>query len=169
MLHRQRFFSSVFPPLLASSSAVAADSAARQHYLLGIMQLLLHVPQSILVENLKDVLPVTLLALSAEKGELKTAALRTFFVLVQESVDSCAPHMSTVVPLLLSLASFQSSVAARVCAVDSLLALTKLPFHHLYPYLKRVTDGLRAPLDDRKKVVRRHAALCRNEWLVLTK
>ena len=72
----------MFLPLINIYLCISMAYEKKQQYLLGLMQLILNVPQSIVIENMKDVLPVTIMSLSSNNDVVKMAALRTFLILV---------------------------------------------------------------------------------------
>ena len=52
-------------------------------------------------------------------------------------------------------------------ALECLLALTKLPYHLLHPHKNDVIARVGKCLDDKKRLVRQQAVLCRNKWYSL--
>jgi hypothetical protein len=57
----------------------------------------------------------------------------------------------------------------RLRALQCLEAVTVLPYHKIFPQRVTVTNALAAALDDPKRIVRKQAVRCRNEWFVLSK
>ena len=98
--------------------------------------------------------------------------LRALGAVSAVALGELAPHALALVPALLALATKPASngggrPATRAAAIDSLRALTALPFLTLRPLRERVVGGLVNALDDPRRAVRRRAAACRNEWATI--
>ena len=101
-------------------------------------------------------------------GLTSLAFWSTAQMLVRLSVDTIAPHLNTVTPILVKLSKPKagSSALVRARAIDCLQVLTALPYHKLHPHKQSVVRGLVPALDDPRRAVRRRAVCCRNDWCV---
>lgn len=76
------------------------------------------------------------------------------------------PHISTVVPLLVTVAQL-SSAANRAAALRTLHAFAALPYPRLFPVKAIIFRGLAKVCDDNKRSIRLLAARVRNEFSTL--
>jgi hypothetical protein len=53
---------------------------------------------------------------------------------VRSSVRAIDDHISSLIPVLLDLTHYRTSVDVRLAAIDCLEALTSLPYTRLHPY-----------------------------------
>jgi hypothetical protein len=105
------------------------------------------------------------------------SALSCLSMLTRRSAGCLAPHLPSLAPLLLSLASvrlpdgtpnpYAGRPAVRAGSLECLRSLLVLPYHKLHPVRQAVIAGLVAVLDDPKRAVRRRAAACRSDWITL--
>ena len=72
---------------------------------------------------------------------------------------------STVLSSLLKLASFSGAADVRICSIQCLSAMLKLPYHLLHPQQKQVVAALALAVDDKKRRVRQEAVKCRKAWV----
>lgn len=99
------------------------------------------------------------------------AALRVLSAVIQKADSKLvAVHLQSIIPPLLRLSdhSIESNPIVRGRCIETLIHMTNLPYQTLFPYKKQVSKSLVAALEDPKRVVRRRAVTCRNEWLTLS-
>ena len=72
---------------------------------------------------------------------------------------------STVLSSLLKLTSFNGAADVRICSIQCLGAMLKLPYHLLHPQQKQVVAALALAVDDKKRRVRQEAVTCRKAWV----
>eukprot|EP00743_Colponemidia_sp_Colp-15_P006061 GILK01006515.1.p1 GENE.GILK01006515.1~~GILK01006515.1.p1 ORF type:complete len:1082 (+),score=185.82 GILK01006515.1:34-3279(+) len=166
-LYKQKTFVMVFP-LLLEGYHKCTDDEDKAFYLKAVGHLLANIPQHILLEHTKTVLPLLIKALGSTDAQLQVVTLSVFVILVKEAVNIVAEHASTLIPMFLQLTTFQRSMSVRVSAIQCLQEFTRLPFVRIFPFQRQVINDLKQALDDPKRLVRRHAVLCRNEWSVLS-
>ena len=77
-------------------------------------------------------------------------------------------YVTSLIPRLLSLAKAPESMNLRIQAISCLQILSGLSVHYVYPYQKNVISSLKNCLDDKKRLVRREAYKCRNQWYLLS-
>lgn len=120
-------------------------------------------------------------SLPLQVAELRDAvagsALSCLRMLLGRSPSCLAPHVPSLAPLLLSLASlrlpsgavnpYAAKPVVRAAALACLRSLLVLPYHKLHPVRQTVIAGLVLPLDDPKRAVRRRAAACRSDWITI--
>jgi hypothetical protein len=100
---------------------------------------------------------------------VRVAALKSLVCIVTRAPAAAEPHVIALAEPLLSLARFAGAPQGpkplvRACALDALRALAMLPHARLHPVREKVLRGLLPVLDDPKRVVRRRAGACRNDW-----
>lgn len=193
LLYRQRTFDFVFPALFEFIRA-HLGSAASVEALIAFSHVVANSPKAIYTPHLAQIFPLMVQAINMDDAELGSSAVRTFRVLLFESVDGAKPFLKDVFPGLLKQAQFAYAVASR-CRVfckfavssdpispysthrtgamdrhDALECLSKLatiPYELIHPYKDSVLRKLLLVLDDRKRFVRHTAVRVRNQWSVL--
>jgi len=178
-LYKQRLFAFVQARL-----AAVTDTAAAVPLLLSLCSMATHLPQALLLAETERVVPIVVRTLAVIRGgrasgesplfsELRDAvassALTSLYMLIHAAAPAVAPHLPSVVPVLLALAHKRGGAKplVRATAIDCLRGCVKLPYHQLHPVRAAVVAGLLPVLDDPKRAVRRRAAVCRNEWITL--
>lgn len=73
-------------------------------------------------------------------------------------------ELGSLIPGLVHLASESDKAAVRRAALDTLAAVTVLPYETLHPYKRDVMRCLGKALDDHKRMVRVAAVQCREKW-----
>jgi len=184
-LYKQRFFVQNLPHMLAlfqttmkqddddAAASNATDqpttsSSTRYVVLLALSHLLKHVPHTIIKQELQTLLPLLLQSLSHPNPELRVATLDTVTVLLRDDLKTLAPHLSTLIPVLLDLMLYKPSKHVRLNALACLGQIRLLPYQQLHPFRERVLATLGSALDDHKKAVRKAAAKARNQWYLLS-
>eukprot|EP00904_Undaria_pinnatifida_P006781 jgi/Undpi1/3232/HiC_scaffold_15.g06606.m1 len=166
------------------------EASDRVPALLALLHLARGVPREALTQELEAVVVALVQALGSEYPPLQAAALETLQVLLRDFLAEFGQHLSSVIPLLLSLAEGRGgsrigsndgrrrdkpmpydkggvSAVDRFRAVQCLMGLTALPYSRLHPFKTQVTRRLRTPLDDTRRAVRQAAAEARNVWFLL--
>ena len=72
-------------------------------------------------------------------------------------------HVDSLIKILLTLTKFPS-MEVRERAVITLELFTSFPYPKIHPSKDNVICQLLPVLDDKKRIVRRAASRCRNEW-----
>ena len=87
--------------------------------------------------------------------------------LIESAPTTVISHIDSLVKLLLQLTRYQASMKVREKSVLTLERFCTFPFRVLFPVRDVVVSELKQVLDDRKRIVRRAASRCRNEWSVV--
>jgi len=170
VLYKQKFFNSVFPDLLSGFKSHKASSSSHL-YLVAISNLLKHVPKSVLLSELQEILPVLVQSLSPDNGTdamLYQSTLTTITLLARETPESIADHASSLLPLLLNIAVSASSMMVRKASLHCIKHFANLPYHKIFPLKNTVVVSLQKCLDDKKRMVRKEAVKARNQWFSLS-
>ena len=161
IMQRQRLFATSLPALLAGYQSAAAPGAGAP-FLRTVCVMLQHVPKPVLLAEIGQVLPVIMESLTMPAVGIAEASLSVVQTLIADVPDRLEPVVEGLVSLLLSM-SRDGSLTERQLALRSLRALAELPAHRIFPLASMVLGGLTA-VDDRKRLVRREAALCSSRW-----
>ncbi|GBG34115.1 MMS19 nucleotide excision repair protein-like [Hondaea fermentalgiana] len=167
LFFQQRFFAKYFPLVRDRVTAAAPDSPRYHFYLLAAVQLIEHVPRAVMLQD--ATLSFLTRALQDPGLDVKTSALASISVLIEDNVQTAEPLLSTIIPLLLDLSVYKPGLLARnrALAIDTLMAFTELPYNKIHTFRAEVSKSLSKALDDPKRAVRKRAVACRNRWLIL--
>ncbi|KAL6063452.1 MMS19 nucleotide excision repair protein [Balamuthia mandrillaris] len=165
VLWKQRYFSETLPTLLVGFKT--CGQSHKPYYLVAIANLLKHIPKSILLSELPVVIPLLLQSLGTSSASLLRSTLSTVSMLLEEAPEQMAKDISSLIPQLLRLTTFDTSMHVRMEALKALAGVAGLPYAHVYPFKKQVVNELTNALDDRKRIVRQAAVRCRNCWFML--
>ncbi|KAJ1910253.1 hypothetical protein IWQ60_010748 [Tieghemiomyces parasiticus] len=181
LLYRQKFFSQCLPGLIAgyrrqhtSSDTPSTDASPltpadpRPHYLLALSHMLPHVPKPVLMADLPALMPLLLSSLTVPEPELRIGTTNTLYVVALDAPQLVAQHLGTVVRSLLALTHARdphNPMGVRTAALKCLAVLPQtLDYEVIHPYKDETLRALRGPLDDKKRLVRKEAVVCRNRW-----
>ena len=162
IMYKQRVFATLLPQLLALYEACGDTNV-----LIAVSHLLQGVPKAVLEPELDTLLPLLISALTSDSIPLQVATVTSFASLAIDVPSSMAPALDDLLPTLLSLSRFRSSVNVRLASLSCLGALAGLSEAYLRPYVKRVVRVLGQALDDPKRAVRSAAVGARNKWSLL--
>ncbi|RMX48437.1 hypothetical protein pdam_00020451, partial [Pocillopora damicornis] len=165
MMYRQRLFMETSPKLIGGFHS--AKPEFKHHYLCALSHLLQWIPKQVLLSEVPNLMPLLVQSLSCDEQSLKLSTLQTMYSLVLDAPEIISRQVTSLVPMLLGLTKFQLSMKVRMEALKCLGALTTLPHHVVYPYKTKVCKALADSVDDKKRLVRKEAVKCRNEWFLL--
>lgn len=165
MMYRQRLFMETAPKLIQGFNA--AESELKHHYLCALSHLLQWIPKQVLLSEVPSLMPLLVQSLSCDEQSLKLSTLGTMYSLIFDAPEIITRHVTSLVPMLLGLSQFQLSMKIRMEALKCLGAMTTCPHHAVYPYKTKVCKTLAQSVDDKKRLVRKEAVKCRNEWYLL--
>eukprot|EP00042_Codosiga_hollandica_P058429 m.880883 g.880883 ORF g.880883 m.880883 type:complete len:1009 (-) comp59857_c0_seq3:150-3176(-) len=165
-LYKQRFFQENIAVLLSGHEQ--AHDASKGFYLMALSNLLLGVPKQLLVSELPKVFPMLLESVRATDPILQETTLKTLRSLTVDAPELLSGHVRTLVEATSTLALQATTMAVRLAALQALTSLTVLPPHKVLPYVADVVRGIVPALDDRKRLVRQEAVICRAAWIRLS-
>ncbi|RHZ75216.1 hypothetical protein Glove_216g121 [Diversispora epigaea] len=169
ILYKQRFFDYVMPKLVQGFTESSGD--AKHNYLIALSNLLRNIPKQILMSEISPVFPLLVHSLSLPDPDLKASTIDTFYLIALEMPHIISEHVSTLIPLLLSLTNVEdgNTIKVRVAALQCLSVFPDtVPFDVLYPFKSKILRDLGDVLDDKKRIVRKEAVNCRSRWFLFT-
>ncbi|CAI2171239.1 19808_t:CDS:10 [Funneliformis geosporum] len=144
-----------------------ANDKYKHNYLIALSYLLRNVPKQVLLSELPPLFPLLIRSLSLPDAELKASTLDTFYIISEDAPHIISEHVSSLIPLLLSLTKpdHGNTMRVRIAALRCLSILPDhIPFDVLFPFKFRVLKELSTALDDKKRLVRKQAVDCRSKW-----
>jgi len=164
IMYKQRLVDFVLPKLVElhkKGNEVAKSSISK-----AISCLFQQLPKQVVQKQLVPLIPLLIHSLSMSDVSVLSSTLSTFNSLENPAV--LKNHVTSLIPRLLLLAKAPESMNVRIEAISCLQCLSNLPVHSVYPYQKNVIKSLKSCLDDKKRLVRREAYKCRNQWYLLS-
>ncbi|KAJ2080578.1 hypothetical protein H4R24_002984 [Coemansia sp. RSA 988] len=169
LLSKQRFYATVVPEITTNFKS-ATNDVVKANLLVVLTHTVGHMPKSVLMTGIEEVVPLLLSAIRLTTSDLKAASIRTITMVILESPDTLQEQLATpIIPLLLASVTHTSpanSVEVRCAAQDALMLIPeKYPFSALSATRKDVLHALAKARDDRKRLVRMEAVKAYNKWL----
>ncbi|KAJ2891290.1 hypothetical protein IWW38_003686 [Coemansia aciculifera] len=171
VLAKQRFYSTVVPELTAGFQSTG-DDAVKANLLVVLTNAVRHMPKSVLMNGIENVVPLLLSAIRLTAGDLKAASIRTIILVILETPETLRDEVTTsIIPLI--VASTDQGNPANTVDVRraALSALSLVPEKYPYPVVhttrKDVLRALALARDDRKRLVRQDAVKAYNKWFNL--
>lgn len=164
IFHKQRLFSLVVPQLV---SLYQSQESIRQYCIETLSYIMQAVPKQVLLADLPNLLPLLLESLnssSLDQHGVLISSLDALHSLVNDAPAIISEHLSSLVPRLLQISQTNLYMKVRISSLKCLSVLTILPSHLTYPHQNHVIRELALCLDDKKRLVRKEAVSCRNEW-----
>ena len=121
-------------------------------------------------EQIHEVVPVVVQSAACAEQSVVALALSVLLRVCPDPAsmrDHLTAHAHSLVPRLVRTAVLAPDSATRARALQLLTAMSRLPFQRVIAFRTLVQKGLVPALDDRKRVVRRWAAKCRNAWAIM--
>ena len=167
---RQRAFERWFRVL---TEDMATSSKSSEALLGACASLAAGAPQSILMESIKEVIPIMIRASKSERLETRVAGLRILKTIIDDATDTIEAYLSTLIPFLLKFLTGPTKARDPVDRLDALAVLeclpSYLPYHKLHPHRSTISSALaKGALDDTKRSVRQKAVECRERWAMFT-
>ncbi|KAI9221353.1 Dos2-interacting transcription regulator of RNA-Pol-II-domain-containing protein [Blastocladiella britannica] len=172
-LYKQRVYHRCLPRITAGISATNPVSASRDSFMIALGHLLHSVPTQVLLGSVDQILPLLMAAISLAKDDqlrndpaLLEYALATLVLVAKSAPATLVPHVSTLVPRWLEIASnpYANPMSARMAALQCLREASAFQSTAVFPLRASILRGLSYPLDDPKRLVRRAAVDCRAAW-----
>uniref|UniRef100_A0A4W3IBQ0 MMS19 nucleotide excision repair protein n=1 Tax=Callorhinchus milii TaxID=7868 RepID=A0A4W3IBQ0_CALMI len=164
IMYRQRFFTENVPKLVQGFHSAGKDN--KSNYLKALSHVMNSLPKQVLMTELPSLLTLLLEALSCSDQVVQLSTLGCLHPLLQEAPQIVSLHVDTLISKLLSLAT-SPTMKVRIASLQCMHAMTRLPTHVILPHKARTIRALTQPLDDKKRLVRKEAALARGEWFLL--
>ncbi|ODV66994.1 ARM repeat-containing protein [Hyphopichia burtonii NRRL Y-1933] len=163
LLYKQQLFEIILPKLISGYEA----GKNQEIYLNSLSIILNNISTAILKPHLNEISPLVLKSLNINNSLILEASLSTFEIIISESPDTVTPHLSNIIPKLLSLVSSKKVInkqlinteKIRLLALKSLMGIfTSIDLPNVIPYQKSAINKLEIALDDKKRVVRKYAS-----------
>lgn len=130
----------------------------KPNYLVALSNILYSVSPTVIVTELRNILPLLLQSLDLNEPAVKSATIETLFTTVQESSDAVKEHVSSLISRLLTTCINRETNPPRVRAA-ALRCLSIFPGtirnELLLPFKQQVLRSLMGVLDDPKRNVRK--------------
>ncbi|KAJ2125787.1 hypothetical protein GGH12_002794 [Coemansia sp. RSA 1822] len=169
LLSKQRFYATVVPEITSNFNS-ASDDTIKANLLVVLTHSVQHMPKSVLMSGIEDVVPLLLSAIRLTSGSLKAASIRTITMVVLETPDTLKSKVtSSIIPLLIGSLTYSDAANTVQVRQATLDALSLVPEKYAYSVIQGARrDVLRALVkarDDRKRLVRADAVKAYNKWL----
>ncbi|KAJ1964135.1 hypothetical protein GGI12_001619 [Dipsacomyces acuminosporus] len=169
LLFKQRFYATVLPEITSKFKSSQSDDV-KANLLVVLTSVVKHMPKSVLMNGIEDVIPLLLSAIRLTQGDLKAASIKTVTMVILETPDTLKGELvSSVIPLLLASirrVNRANLVDVRRAAID---ALSLIPEKYAYPVVHtaraQILSTLAKARDDHKRLVRQDAVKAYNKWL----
>ncbi|KAK4011886.1 hypothetical protein OUZ56_020995 [Daphnia magna] len=166
LMYRQRFFQEVVPRLLKLYRE--SPSCNKSACFAAIANQLAFIPEGVLVAHITTLIPLLIQCLNIEQpDQLIISTITAFMGLMSDNVNAIEEYISSLVPRLLTLAKDGLTMDVRRLALRCLSQLRKAQTVVLLPLRSEVILRLIPCLDDKKRLVRREAAVARQKWAML--
>ncbi|XP_057379811.1 MMS19 nucleotide excision repair protein homolog [Daphnia carinata] len=166
LMYRQRFFQEVVPRLLKLYRE--SPSCNKSACFAAIANQLAFIPEGVLVAHITTLIPLLIQCLNIEQpDQLIVSTITAFMGLISDNINAIEEYISSLVPRLLTLAKDGLTMDVRRLALRCLSELRKAQPVVLLPLRSEVILRLTPCLDDKKRLVRREAAVARQKWTML--
>ncbi|KOG98776.1 Met18p [Saccharomyces eubayanus] len=169
ILYKQKFFGDIFQTLV-NNYKTTVDMNVKCNYLTALSLVLKHTPSQLVGPFISDLFPLLLQALDMPDSEVRVSALETLKDTTDKHHKLITEHISTIVPLLLSLVLPQkyNNVNVRLIALQLLQMITiVVPLNYCLTYQDEVISGLVPVLSDKKRIVRKQCIDTRQVYFEL--
>lgn len=169
ILYKQKFFGDIFQTLV-SDYKNTVDMTIKCNYLTALSLVLKHTPSQSVGPFINDLFPLLLQALDMPDPEVRVSALETLKDTTDKHHTLITEHVSTIVPLLLSLSLPQkyNSVSVRLIALQLLeMITTVVPLNYCLSYQDDVLSALIPVLSDKKRIIRKQCVDTRQVYYEL--
>ncbi|KAL0488772.1 MMS19 [Acrasis kona] len=145
-------------------------------HLVAFANMIYQVNQSVISSEMSKLFPMVLRSLSVVEGDdvsvvdLVGAGLRAVKVLLSgdDTRNLIVDYLGSLIPHLLRWCRYESDANVRLTSVICLNQLVTFQYYKLHPFRQSVLDVLGEVIGDKKRLVRREAVKCRNDWFVLS-
>ncbi|KAJ1652034.1 hypothetical protein IWQ61_007537 [Dispira simplex] len=174
-LFRQRFFSMAVPQLIRGYEQITDLTVSttfpqdpKAPYLLALSYLIAHVPKQVFMTELPCVLPLLLSSFSLPDSDARATVANTLYMVYMDDSAPLVPHTHSIISALLQLTDTRDTYNVMKVRMSALRCLAILPscqsYETIHPFKREVIQTLSNAVDDRKRLVRHEAVVCRNRW-----
>jgi len=162
LLYKQKVFGILLPQIIKGYNT--SNTHNKENYLISLSLILNNVPHSILKSYLNEILPLILNSLNLQNPIILNASLATCDIIINESPDLVIPHLSTLIPKLVSLSigkivvdgNLVNNEAVRLLSLKCLQKIfSNIELKYVIPFQKSTLNKLTTGLDDKKRTVRK--------------
>ncbi|XP_072523685.1 MMS19 nucleotide excision repair protein homolog isoform X1 [Salminus brasiliensis] len=164
IMYRQRFFAENSAKLVQGFNS--AEKESKSVYLKALSHIVNNLPRQVQLSELPALLPLLLEALSCPDQAVQLSTLSCLQPVLLDPPPALTTQLEALFSRLLALTS-SPAMKVRITALRCVHALSRLPEHMVLPFRARVLRALAAPLDDKKRLVRKEAVSARGEWFLL--
>lgn len=164
IMYRQRFFAENSAKLVQGFNC--AEKENKSVYLKALSHIVNNLPRQVQLSELPALLPLLLEALSCPDQAVQLSTLSCLQPVLLDPPPALTTQLEALFSRLLALTS-SPAMKVRMAALRCVYALSRLPEHMVLPFRARVLRALAAPLDDKKRLVRKEAVSARGEWFLL--
>lgn len=164
IMYRQRFFAENSSKLVHGFNA--AEQGKKSCYLKALSHIVSTLPRQLQLSELPALLPLLLEALSCSDQTVQISTLCCLTPLLLEPPPALRDQLEALFSRMLLLTA-SPAMKVRIASLQCVYVLSRLPGHMVLPFRARVLKALAAPLDDRKRLVRKEAVAARGEWCLL--
>lgn len=160
LLYKQRLFESIIPTLI-SGFQESSTASRKLSYLIALSNILRNISTKVLTPHLATITPLILTSLSIKDSDILISSLETCQIIITESPDIIIPHLQSLIPRLVEISTYPSSInnlEIRIFALQCLNSIfTKIELQQVVKFQKLTTFKLTKALDDKKRSVRKMA------------
>lgn len=170
LLYKQRYFSFVLDPLVSGFKSHVSLPDIQANYLVAMSGVLRHMPPKIISNDVPVFFPLLLQSLVIKDTQVRKASILTITATLHESSEIVSQHLSSLIPQLLAAASEKTSPSSevRIAALNCLGEFPgSIPRKNVENFRSGIIKGLSAPLDDKKRNVRKAAVNARQNYFEL--
>ncbi|PHZ14794.1 ARM repeat-containing protein [Rhizopus microsporus ATCC 52813] len=170
ILYKQRVFNHCSNTFIRKSESADPQWPEFQtNYLLALLYMLQKVPSQAIINELPKLMMPIILSLSSHDVNLIVLTLKVTQDMIPNAQATIVQHLGSFIHALLRLTRFPD-VQVRLLALDILFRLAqKGKSDILSPFRPSVVKELTSALDDKKRIVRKHAVDCREKWFAIKK
>jgi DNA repair/transcription protein MET18/MMS19 len=144
-----------------------STSVNETYVLYALSHMISSIPTAVLLNEIDNLYPLVMKAISSDKPELIIAGLKSFLIFVVQAKSKVENGFGSLVGIILKLVGCKESVDVRLLALQCLNEFSKYHYSLLYPYFERIMEAIDGGLDDPKRIVRAEVTKCKGLFLDL--
>ncbi|CDW84913.1 dna repair transcription [Stylonychia lemnae] len=160
-LYPQRLFNTLYPILMKLSQ----QQETRQCGIQLMMQTCSIVNLSQLQDKLPELIPIAEEALLLESNsDIKITALQLFKKIIIDNQEQGMKYVDSFIPFIIESLNHDQSLQLKIESLHTLTELSQFPKNIIAKFKESVSKQSSKLLDDKKRIVRKFARNCINEW-----